>query len=118
MKKDNWKGDKYVRTNGDKWQALVSQYFDVHGGLKDHVVQMQKVLREHPDAMVEVKKEEEPYSDSVSVQFLVSWWVDTTADHALVKKYIKRQEEHKRWVKEQEDREIENLRKKRPELFR
>ena len=115
MENDKWVGDDRVRTNGEKWQVRQHTTHYIHATLKEHIKEMQKYLTNHPDAEVELGRDD-PYSDSVS--FIIKWWQETPESHKEVKKYLEMQEANKRWAKEHEERQIETLKKARPELFR
>lgn len=120
MKKNEpkWVGNSHVQTDGKRWQVRVVKDPYIYSSLKTHIEEMQKVLAEHPDAEVEIETQEDAFSTSTYARFCIRWWEDTTEDHPEVKNYLKKQDDRKRWQKEQEDREISALRKKRPELFK
>lgn len=120
MKKQEpkWIGNGHVQTDDQRWQVRMFNDHDVDSSLKEHIARMQEELLKHPDAWVEVENYEEPYSTSSYAKFFIRWWEDVTADHPEVKKYLKRQEDEAFWQKEREDREIESLRQRRPELFK
>lgn len=110
-----WVGDEYVRTNGTVWQIRQSTTRYIRTTLKEHIREMKEYLLKYPDAEVELGRHDY-YSDTVS--FILKWWREVPDTHKEVKLYLEREEAHKRWAKEREEREIEALKKARPELFR
>ena len=102
-----------IRTDGTSFFLKKTVQPDSYTSLKSYVDELTKLLNEHPDA--EVSREHARYDDDMYTT--VTWWEPLPDDSPIVEKAkadIVKDAEQRR---EHEERELERLKKARPDLF-
>ena len=120
MKKKEIKWKEYsvrgyrIRTDGKRWEVStnISPYID--GSLENHISEMKKIHKEHPDATVSLT--ELPYDDYKS--FVIKWWVELPSHDERIKRALDAERESEERRKQYEENELERMRKKYPDKFK
>lgn len=108
-------GNNRVRTDGTRWQVRNETSARPYGGpLKNYIKELQRLLEEHPEADANLRDE---YRDE-SATIIVQWWEDAPASHRDVVQYLKWEEERKQRQKDDDARQLAEMRRKHPELFK
>lgn len=114
MSERQWKYESFgnVRTDGVVWQVQNDYSLSVSGPLKDFIERLQEELKNYPDAEVKLTANDD------YVRLVITWWEAVPEDHPDVQRYIEKEKKAAERHKEQEERDIANLRRTRPELFK
>lgn len=98
---------------GTKFFVKKTTQPDSYTSLKSYVDELTKLLNEHPDA--EVSREHARYDDDMYTT--VTWWEALPDDSPIVEKAKADIANDAKQRREHEGRELERLKKARPDLF-